>query len=515
MRLTKVLAAAAAGSVTFSLPAWAKSIDTILRLKERVSIESLAASVQDPTSPRFGNFYTPAEIRQLAAPSDADYQALKQSLTSRGLQIVSESPTHLLLTVRGDHSVIEQSFGLRVTFVSEEVRTATAMTTVPEDLTLVESVSGLDNRTKRHHHYQALRRPPSLSQTQKFKGVPLAQIRTLYAFDSLYQQGLTGNGQHIAIATYNGFNISDVNQYYSKVGLNPAPQVDQVAFNGKAPADPDSAVETEVDAEFSGALAPGASIHVFASATSDDAGELQMFTAILDDNRAKVVNYSWGACESDLTSAHHADMDKVFARAVAQGVNILVASGDSGSSCKAGGPTMADWPAEHPDVLAIGGTSLDLTAQTLSETAWSDSGGGISTVFALPTWQNAFQTPYLKRSYPDVAFNADQNSGQAAWVRLNTSKPAYQVIGGTSIAAPQWSGFLTLVGEARASAGKGPIGQLAPIIYAMSQTDQAASFNDVTSGSNGQYSAGPGWDAVTGLGSMKASALLQYLVEQP
>src|ERR1700675_1627840 len=104
-----------------------------------------------------------------------------------------------------------------------------------------------------------------------------------------------------------------------------------------------SAGETELDAEFSGMIAPGASIHVFASSQNSDAGELAMFTAILDDNRAKVVNYSWGSCDNQVSSSHQADMDKVFARAVAQGVNILNASGDSGSDCVGDGSTVTSF----------------------------------------------------------------------------------------------------------------------------------------------------------------------------
>jgi kumamolisin len=340
--------------------------------------------------------------------------------------------------------------------------------------------------------------------------VAQSTIKTAYGFDPLYAAGLTGKGQHIAIATYDGFHVDNVKKFYSLSNLKPQPSVDQVAFNGDADYSEGSAMETELDAEFTGMIAPGASVHVFASATNDDAGELQMFTAILDDNRAQVANYSWGSCESGLDTQHVADMSKVFARAVAQGVNIMVASGDSGSDSCQDGSTVADWPAAATNVVAVGGTTFAQNNGAIAETGWDGSGGGISSIWELPQWQNQLGSPYMKRSYPDVSFNADPSSGQAIWTEYY-GQAGWMVIGGTSMAAPQWSGFMALVGEARHNAGKATLGFLNPIIYGLSNADRAQTFHDVTSGNNGAYTAGAGWDAVTGLGSMQADTLLKHL----
>ncbi|MGZ3690362.1 MAG: S53 family peptidase, partial [Pseudobdellovibrio sp.] len=338
-------------------------------------------------------------------------------------------------------------------------------------------------------------------------GVAQATIKSAYGFAPIYKAGITGQGQHIAIATYDGFHVDIVRKFYTLSKLTPTPTVDQVAFNGDAKFDENSAVETSLDAEFAGMMAPGASVHVFASAENSDAGELAMFTAILDDNRAQVVNYSWGSCEVGLDPNHSADMAKVFARAVAQGVNILVASGDSGSDSCQNNTVAADWPAANPNVVAVGGTRFSQTGGKLSETGWDGSGGGISALWELPTYQANLGGNYTKRSYPDVAFNADPASGQAVYAESN-GKAGWFVIGGTSMAAPQWSGFMALVGEARAKASKAPVGFINPIIYSLSAADSAATFNDVTSGSNGAFTSAAGWDAVTGLGSMNASPLL-------
>jgi kumamolisin len=210
-------------------------------------------------------------------------------------------------------------------------------------------------------------------------------------------------------------------------------------------------------------------------------------------------------------------MDKVFARAVAQGVNIMVATGDSGAdSCQTGGKE-ADWPAAHPNVVAVGGTTIKLDSQNAlkSETGWSLGGGGISGLYKQPSWQvGVLSAPYNMRSYPDVAFNADNKSGEAIWTHYGSFLPHWLVIGGTSMAAPQWSGLLALINEARTSAGKSEAGFLDPILYQGATSSQYGNlFHDITSGNNG-YAAAKGWDAVTGWGSPKADAILSYVLAQ-
>jgi kumamolisin len=129
----------------------------------------------------------------------------------------------------------------------------------------------------------------------------------------------------------------------------------------------------------------------------------------------------------------------------------------------------------------------------------------------LPTYQANLPAPYnKKRSYPDVSFNADPSSGQAVYGH-QSGLAGWFVIGGTSMAAPQWSGFLALVGEARQAKGEPTLGFFNPILYGLTADQRAAAFHDVTTGSNGLYSAAAGYDAVTGWGSMDASALLGIL----
>ena len=472
--------------------AQADSVQAVVNLKERTSMEALARSVTDPSSFRFREFYTPKEIREIAGPTDADYNRVLNQLKSEGVQIISESPTHLSITIRAERSALQSLQGR---------------------MALVSSISGLRASHARHPHLKIMNRV-----TRDDAGVQPATIRTAYGIDSIYKAGFTGKGQNIAIATFDGFYIDDVNAYYTKNNITPGPIVDQVMFNGTPTFNAGSAAETQTDAEFSGMIAPGASIHVFASAENSDAGELAMFTAIMDDNRSKIVNYSWGTCESNVQADHKTEMDKVFARAVAQGINVMIASGDSGSDCMQDGTTVADFPSVHPNVVAVGGTTMtpDATTGLATETAWNGSGGGMSASYPAPSYQKGLGAAITNRAYPDVAFNADPASGQPTWIHYDPNNPdtapadaAYVVIGGTSIAAPQWSGFLALVGEARAS-GK-TLGFLNPVIYPAATANQSQYFNDVTSGSNGAFSAAVGWDEVTGWGSMKGGDLFTLL----
>lgn len=467
------------------IPAFAESITAVLKLKEKVTMEQLAANVRNPSSDHYRRFYTPAEIRELSAPTESEYRSLIDGLKQQGYLITSESPTHLWVSVKVERSVLN-------------ART-------PFHVSMIQSVSGLGAPRKSHPRLRFAN-----ARVQSMGGIDPATIRTSYGFDPIYKAGIDGTGQHIAIATYDGLYLDNVRQYYKLVGLSPMPTVDQVEFNGTPVYSQGSAAETELDSELSGMIAPGVSIHVFASKTNDDPGELQMFTAILDDNRAKVVNYSWGGCEAEVSPAHKDEMGKVFARAVAQGVNIFVASGDSGSDSCQNGKVMADWPAASPDVVSVGGTSFGQTAGVIAETGWDGSGGGISGIWDLPTWQATLGSPFLKRSYPDVSFNADPYTGQAIYTGTPGSA-GFQVVGGTSMSSPQWAGFLALVGQARQMAGKSEIGFINPIIYGLTAEEHMSLFHDVVSGSNGAYNSAGGWDAVTGFGSMQADALLGKL----
>jgi kumamolisin len=197
-------------------------------------------------------------------------------------------------------------------------------------------------------------------------------------------------------------------------------------------------------------------------------------------------------------------MDEAFQSAAALGVTVCVACGDNGSTDGVGdGLNHVDFPASSPFALACGGTHLVASNHTVSsETVWNElpnggaTGGGISDVFPLPTWQNGVGVPpsanpnkNVGRGVPDIAGDADPYTGYVTRVDGQAD-----VIGGTSAVAPLWAGLIALINQ---QIGK-PAGYINPLLYSNAG---AGGFNDITSGNNGAYSAGPGWDACTGLGS--------------
>jgi kumamolisin len=262
-----------------------------------------------------------------------------------------------------------------------------------------------------------------------------------------------------------------------------------------------------LDIEVSGAVAPGANIVVY-FADNTDAGFLNAITTAVHDstNNPSVVSISWGGPESSWTQQAMTSMDEAFQSAAAMGVTVCVAAGDGGSTDGVDdGLNHVDFPASSPNVLACGGTTLVASGNTVtSETVWNElangegaTGGGISDVFPLPGWQNAAGVPpsanpnqNVGRGVPDVSGNADPTTG---YVTLVDGQP--DVIGGTSAVAPLLAGLIALINE---SNGK-PSGLINPLLYQSAST--AADFTDVTTGNNGAYSAGPGWDPCTGLGS--------------
>lgn len=201
-----------------------------------------------------------------------------------------------------------------------------------------------------------------------------------------------------------------------------------------------------------------------------------------------------------------------FLRLAAAGVNVFVSSGDAGSNPddtghNSNGPMQAEYEASDPSVIGVGGTTLKLTSTggVSSEIAWTGSGGGESIFFNRPIWQTGIGVPLGgKRLIPDVSLAADPDDG--AFLIFQGQA---QQIGGTSWSAPVWAGFCALINEARIKAHKPRLPFLNPLMYPLAGT---VCFRDITSGSNGAFSAGQGYDRVTGIGVPNVRELINKLV---
>ena len=354
--------------------------------------------------------------------------------------------------------------------------------------------------------------------------VPLTalQVASLYNFPA----GTDGTGQTIAIIELGGgYTQSDLDMYFSGLGLA-TPSVTAVGVDGgsNSPGQPADG-EVELDIQVAGAVAPKAAQLVYFADNTDQGFINAIAQAVHTTPPPIVVSISWGQSEDQWSQQSRTSMDGLFADAAALGVTVTVAAGDNGSSDDPNSTSgvHVDFPASSPHVLACGGTQLigNLSTNTItSEVVWNElannegaGGGGVSDVFPLPAWQANVGVPTIAgstatgRGVPDVAGNADPVTGYLVVV-----DGKQQPIGGTSAVAPLWAGLIARLAQAT---GK-KFGLLQPLIYGGVTAGAAAQgFNDITQGNNGAYSAGPGWDATTGLGSPNGQVLLTHLSDPP
>jgi kumamolisin len=428
------------------------------------------------------------------------------------LTVKEKSPARRTVILSGTVTAVNEAFGVQLKEYDHptgKYRGRTGSIHLPVELhDVVEGVFGLDNRPQAKPHFRRRRGLAGARADSVNLSYTPPQVAALYDFPT----GVDGAGECIALIELGGgYNTTDLSSYWSQLKLTETPTVSAVSVgNGSNnptgdPNGPDG--EVMLDIEVAGSIAPGAKIVVY-FADNTDAGFLNAITTAVHDsaNNPSVVSISWGGPESSWTQQAMTSMDEAFQSAAAMGVSVCVAAGDDGSTDGVtDGLNHVDFPASSPNVLACGGTQLVASGNnTTSETVWNElannegaTGGGISDVFPLPSWQSGAGVPpsanpnkNVGRGVPDVTGDADPTTGYVTRVDGNPD-----VIGGTSAVAPLWAGLIALINQ---SIGK-PVGFINPLLYQDAGT--ARDLNDITSGNNGAYSAGPGWDACSGLGS--------------
>jgi kumamolisin len=429
-----------------------------------------------------------------------------------GLTVSKDNPSPRTLQLTGTPAAMQKAFNVALSITKTDagtfrVREGTIF--LPQSLDgHVMAVLGLDDRPQAKPHFRMSKIHARATSTS-FTPV---QIGQLYGFPA----GAKATGQTIGLIELGGgFKTADITAYFKTLGQT-APTVTAVLVDKakNAPTTANSADgEVMLDIEVSAAVAPGAKIAVY-FAPNTDQGFIDAITTAVHDtkNKPSVISISWGGPESSWTAQSIASLNAACLAAAALGVTITVAAGDDGSTDGATGNNV-DFPASSPNVLACGGTKIAGSGTKItSEVVWNElasdegaTGGGVSNVFPLPSWQaNAGVPKPTKagggRGVPDVAGDADPESGYTVRVDGATS-----VIGGTSAVAPLWAGLIAL---ANAQA-KTSVGFINPTLYAASSKK---AFRDITSGNNGAFKAGTGWDACTGLGTPIGSAIITALV---
>ncbi|HTR93878.1 MAG TPA: S53 family peptidase [Trebonia sp.] len=504
------------------------TVTVMLRRKAAVP----AALVQGPetvSTTQLGDRYG-------ADPDDA--QLVAEVLGGYGLTVTEFHLPSRRLKVSGTIAAMQSAFGTTLTAVSSphpdgsghvQHRYRTGSLSVPARLSgIITAVVGLDDRPAARPQF---RRPPAFGSRAEpedgqagaepaVKAGPLTapQVAGFYQFPA----GTDGSGQTVAIIELGGgYTQADLSAYFSGLGLA-VPSVTAAGVDGavNSPGQ-DADGEVLLDIQVVGGVAPGAAQVVYFGPNTDQGFIDAISDAVHAAPTPIAVSISWGMSEDQWSQQSRSAMDSVFADAAALGVTVTVAAGDNGASDDPSGQTSVhcDFPASSPNALACGGTKLvgNTTSYAISsEVVWNElssnegaGGGGVSDTFPIPAYQQSAGVPASAngggsgRGVPDVAGNADPVTGYLVVV-----DGKQEPIGGTSAVAPLWAGLIARLAQAT---GK-RFGLFQPLLYnGITAGVAAPGFNDIVSGSNGAYNAGPGWDACTGLGSPNGTALLTRL----
>lgn len=524
-------------------------LDTFLQQRDR------------PGSPLYRRTLTPAQLADGFGIAAGDQDRLIAYLRSHGLRVTRTYANRLMLDVVGDAAHVAEAFGVGLVRYRDrrgrQYFVNTMVPRLPANLArLVQTVVGLRNDVRVWHAPLKGGQPAGLG-PRSAASSPLTPLQVQGAYDvtPLYTNALpgtagltetvpvTGAGQTVAVYELSPFDPADIASYDAFYGLTGTAPISTVAVQGGA----DDAfgyagrAEAALDIELVHAIAPGARVVVYSGSASPTSNDLTVaddtYARAVQDNIAQVLTTSWGQCEQDqlqstdtingATSPDLPLLHNLFAEAAAQGMTVVAASGDSGSNdcIESQYNPSVDYPASDPNVIGVGGTVLtaDALGHRLDETGWPGGGGGVSSQFARPAWQVGFGLPdpisQTMRLVPDVALDA----GTSYSIMLSGSLHAGA---GTSAGPPVWAGLLALINQARMARAllqqnilpgscfvPTGLGTILPDLYRL---NGSTAFHDITSGSsNGYGTPGPGWDAVTGLGSPDAFNLTQQLLAMP
>lgn len=460
-----------------------------------------------------GKFMTHSEFAAQCGADPAHVEMIKKFAEDNKLQVLERGDEVLrrTLTVAGTAAKMEKAFGVELVDYDHPdgyYRGRTGAIQLPEEIApYVTGVFGLDDRpvAKPHFRYRGDNR--TFGARASNNSFSPTEVAKLYDFP----QDVNGTGQVIGLIELGGgYRPADIQDYFQSLGL-PAPRVrtSSVDQTKNRPTTANSADgEVMLDIQVAGAVAPGATIVAYFAPNTTRGFQDALSMAVHDQLRKPtVISISWGGPESGWTGQSMQNFDDVAQEAGLLGITITVAAGDNGSTDGVDdGQNHVDFPASCPHVLATGGTSLmAMNGVIKAETVWNDgpqggaTGGGFSTFFTRPEWQTNDVPHSANRGVPDVAGNADPATGYNVLV-----DGQQMVVGGTSAVAPLWAGLIALLGQKLQSR----IGFINPALYNM---DESSCYHDISSGTNGAFSAGPGWDPATGLGSPVGIQIMQTL----
>lgn len=503
----------------------------VLRQPGRADLEAFLTQVADPSSPDYHRYLSPQAFGERFGLPEADIESVARRLEAAGLEVVRRDAGRTFLAGRGRVADVNALFGIElVDHLDPELgryRVPDSEPLIPMDLQdSVLGIAGLDTTPVVRPMYL----PPVLADVPMGELLPRAGALA-YDYAPLHDAGFTGEGQTVALVSFDTFLDSDVAAFDAAVGVTGPPVERRPVPEDYTPVLGEGSVEVNLDIDVIRAIAPAAQIIDYEVANSGT-GFAEVFAAILDDGRADIVSVSWGVCEVDAPPISRVLIDIEMERAFAQGVSIFASSGDTGVFSCAHRRDADDervsgvYPSTSPQAVSVGGTFLWVREDGtyLREAAWEEAfgkvatGGGASGSYERPEWQLAPGldiSPGALRQTPDVAGPADGESGYVmVHTPIGASEPVRGTASGTSAAAPFWAANMVLIRQLAEAEGLGPLGALGPTLYELAaQQIDPPPFHDVVLGGNLRDDAGPGWDAATGLGSPDVTVLARAMIE--
>ncbi len=547
---------------------------------QEAALDDLLAGQQNPASPSYHRWLTPEQFGARFGASDADLQILQQWLELHGFTVEAVAPGRTSVEFSGTAAAAEEAFGVSLQRYRRDGReyfeNASPVQLPASFAGVVSGVSGLSSYRLASPRLKAARAgvtpsPQYTTSTGTHYLLPW-DFGQVYGMHALTGAGYNGHGITIGVLGQSAVDTAQLTYFQQKTGQAvKLPTMVLVPYTSASAKVTSDEAESELDLEYAGANAPGATIQFIytgcANASTGDCNNNGVFDALsyaVRNNLAQILSVSYGGCEADDASYAQSTIEPLLKQANAQGQTIVVASGDSGAAnceqsvtaTRASAGLAVSYPASSAYVTAIGGTQLTSDSSAnwsannngssgsaagyMPETGWNDtatygsltaSGGGASKIFTKPWWQTGSGVPQDgQRDVPDIAFAA--NVSEHAYLICDADEPCVSgsagfvvgrdggAVGGTSAATPNFAAMLALVEQAN---GGGALGNVNPGLYGLAAGANASSiFHDITTGNNivpcvsGSvdctngllgYSAGAGYDLVTGLGSVSAAGL--------
>jgi subtilase family serine protease len=483
------------------------SLAISLPVRNPDQLERFLEDLYNPQSPGFHRYLSVDEFAERFGATEADYASVVHFAESNGLTVKSKGSNRMVVDVEGPVSKVETAFHTSFGIYQHPTEARTFFAPEREPLAELDAqvlhVSGMDNVSLPHSKNViadglTAAKVSGSGPSGSFMG---SDLRTAY-----YGSGsLNGAGQTLAVYEYKGYNPNDVTTYFNNANEALTVPIKVISVGGASTTCNAGCTDIEqaLDIEQAISMAPGLSqLRVYVGKN-----DISIFNQMAADNVAKTISVSWGWAKDQST------LDPILQEMAAQGQTVFVATGDQGSGTAAN----VVWPSDDPWVTAVGGTVLTTRSAGgawQSETGWANSAGMVSkNGVPIPSYQQfagvitgTNRGSTTLRNIPDVS----SESAAAQYVCANGS--CRNQGGGTSYAAPLWAGLMAMVNQQAMANGGSLMGFFNPVLYGVATGSGFNNdFHDITSGSNGSYSAVSGYDLVTGWGSPQGVNLINAL----